>query len=66
MIWLFVDSYHDRRTGYEFGVNAAGVKLDQAVSNGGNEDGAWDAGGDAASRMESARGGGRGGGGGRG
>jgi hypothetical protein len=25
MIWLFIDSYHDRRTGYEFGVNAAGV-----------------------------------------
>ena len=30
MIWLFVDSYHDRRTGYEFGVKAAGVKIDQA------------------------------------
>jgi len=26
MVWVFVDSYHDRRTGYEFGVNAAGVK----------------------------------------
>jgi len=35
MVWVFVDSYHDRRSGYEFGVNAAGVKLDQAVSNGG-------------------------------
>src|ERR1043165_6265695 len=30
MIWLFVDSYHDRRTGYEFGVNAAGVKIDRS------------------------------------
>jgi hypothetical protein len=53
MIWLFVDSYHDRRTGYEFGVNAAGVKIDQAVSNGGNEDGAWDAVWDAATRTDS-------------
>ncbi|HEY5022276.1 MAG TPA: carbohydrate binding family 9 domain-containing protein, partial [Gemmatimonadaceae bacterium] len=31
MIWLFVDSFHDRRSGYEFGVNAAGVKMDQAI-----------------------------------
>ena len=22
MFWVFIDSYHDRRTGYEFGVNA--------------------------------------------
>ena len=43
MIWLFIDSYHDRRTGYEFGVNAAGVKIDQAIYDDGNEDGAWDA-----------------------
>jgi hypothetical protein len=53
MIWLFIDSYHDRRTGYEFGVNAAGVKIDQAVSNGGNEDGAWDAVWDAETRIDS-------------
>jgi len=32
-----------RRTGYEFGVNAAGVKMDQAIYDDGNEDGAWDA-----------------------
>jgi hypothetical protein len=42
MIWLFVDSFHDRRTGYEFGVNAAGVKIDQAIYDDGNEDVAWD------------------------
>src|SRR5215468_4511535 len=42
MIWLFIDSYHDRRTGFEFGVNAAGVKIDMAVYDDGNEDGAWD------------------------
>jgi hypothetical protein len=53
MIWIFIDSYHDRRTGYEFGVNAAGVKIDQAVYDGGNEDGAWDGVWDAATRIDS-------------
>jgi hypothetical protein len=43
MIWIFVDSYRDRRTGYEFGVNAAGVKMDMAIYDDGNEDSAWDA-----------------------
>ena len=53
MIWIFVDSYHDRRTGYEFGVNAAGVKMDQAVYDGGNEDGAWDGVWDVATTIDS-------------
>jgi hypothetical protein len=53
MVWLFIDSYHDRRTGYEFGVNAAGVKIDQAIYDDGNEDGAWDAVWDAATRIDS-------------
>src|SRR3954465_13765833 len=53
MVWLFIDSYHDRRTGYEFGVNAAGVKMDQAVYDDGNEDGAWDAVWDVATRVDS-------------
>jgi hypothetical protein len=53
MIWIFVDSYHDRRTGYEFGVNAAGVKIDQAVYDGGHEDGAWDAVWDVATQIDS-------------
>ncbi len=53
MIWLFIDSYHDRRTGYEFGVNAAGVKIDQALYNDGNEDGAWDAVWDVATKIDS-------------
>jgi hypothetical protein len=53
MVWLFIDSYHDRRTGYEFGVNAAGVKIDQAIYNDGNEDGAWDAVWDAATTIDS-------------
>ena len=53
MIWLFIDSYHDRRTGYEFGVNAAGVKVDQAIFDDGNEDQAWDAVWDVATRIDS-------------
>jgi hypothetical protein len=53
MIWIFVDSYHDKRTGYEFGVNAAGVKMDQAIYDDGNEDGAWDAVWDVATRIDS-------------
>ncbi len=53
MVWVFVDSYHDHRTGYEFGVNAAGVKIDQAVYDDGNEDGAWDAVWDVATRIDS-------------
>ena len=53
MIWIFVDSYHDKRTGYEFGVNAAGVKMDQAIYDDGNEDGAWDAVWDVATHIDS-------------
>ena len=53
MVWLFIDSYHDRRTGYEFGVNAAGVKVDQAIYDDGNEDQAWDAVWDVATRIDS-------------
>src|ERR1700694_957467 len=53
IIWLFIDSYHDRRTGYEFGVNAAGVKIDQAIYDDGNEDSAWDAVWDAATTIDS-------------
>src|SRR2546422_4757903 len=53
MIWLFLDSYHDRRTGYEFGVNPSGVKLDAQVYNDGNEDFAWDAVWEVATRVDS-------------
>ena len=53
MIWIFVDSYHDRRTGYEFGVNAAGVKFDAAIYDDGNEDQAWDAVWDGATVIDS-------------
>ncbi|PYP81810.1 MAG: hypothetical protein DMD35_00165 [Gemmatimonadetes bacterium] len=53
MIWVFVDSYRDRRTGYEFGVNAAGVKMDMAIYDDGNEDPAWDAVWDVATQVDS-------------
>jgi hypothetical protein len=41
-IKIIIDSYHDRRTGYELAVNPAGVKRDYSVSDDGDEDGAWD------------------------
>jgi len=53
MVWIFLDSYHDRRTGYEFGVNAAGVKMDLAIYDDGNEDSAWDGVWDAATSIDS-------------
>ena len=43
-IKLIIDSYHDRRTGFEFAVNPGGVKRDYAVyGDGEQEDDAWDA-----------------------
>src|SRR5258705_3479610 len=53
MVWLFLDSYHDRRNGFEFGVNPSGVKLDAQIYNDGNEDFAWDAVWDVATRIDS-------------
>src|SRR5258708_22257855 len=43
--WLkvIVDSFHDRRTAFEFGVNPAGVKEDREWSNDVNDDSGWDA-----------------------
>jgi hypothetical protein len=52
-IILLLDPYHDRRTGYEFVVNPAGVKSDYAIYNDGNEDVAWDAVWDAATAIDS-------------
>jgi hypothetical protein len=52
-IWLEIDSYHDRRSGFEFGVNAAGVKIDIAITDDGNEDDAWDAVWDVATTVDS-------------
>jgi hypothetical protein len=50
---LMVDSYHDRRTGYEFGVTAAGGRYDAAIYDDGDEDSAWDAVWDVAARIDS-------------
>jgi hypothetical protein len=43
--WLsvIVDSFHDRRTAFEFGVNPAGVKVDRYWFNDGSDDIGWDA-----------------------
>lgn len=38
---LMIDSYNDKRSGYEFAVNPDGVKRDYAMSNDGNEDVSW-------------------------
>src|SRR6058998_235971 len=50
---IIVDSYHDRRTGYEFAVNPAGVKRDYAVYDDGNEDDAWDGVWEAGAQVDS-------------
>ena len=52
-VGVMFDSYHDRRTGYEFWVTPAGVKVDVAIYNDGNEDDAWDAVWDVATRVDS-------------
>ncbi|MEO8228081.1 MAG: carbohydrate binding family 9 domain-containing protein, partial [Gemmatimonadota bacterium] len=52
-ITVLLDPYHDRRTGYEFLVNPAGVKADYAIYNDGNEDIAWDGVWDVATRVDS-------------
>jgi hypothetical protein len=43
--WLrvFIDSYHDRRTAYEFAVNPSGVKQDRYWFNDSDRDDSWDA-----------------------
>jgi hypothetical protein len=40
-IKLLIDSYDDKRSGFEFAVNPDGVKRDYAMSNDGNEDDSW-------------------------
>ena len=50
--WLsvLIDSFHDRRTAFEFGVNVAGVKYDRYWYNDTNSDDSWDAVWDVATR----------------
>ena len=42
-IRVYIDSYHDRRTAYEFAVNPSGVKQDRYWFNDTNNDMSWDA-----------------------
>jgi hypothetical protein len=52
-IKVMIDSYHDRRTGFEFAVNPAGVKRDYYAYDDGPEDISWDAVWDVATRIDS-------------
>jgi hypothetical protein len=52
-IKIIVDSYFDRRSGYEFAVNPAGVKRDYVIYNDGDEDQAWDGVWDVATTVDS-------------
>src|SRR5438094_8786789 len=52
-IKIVIDSYHDRRSGFEFAVNPAGVKRDYAVYNENQEDDAWDAVSDLGTQVDS-------------
>jgi len=50
---VIFDGYHDRRTGFRFGVNPAGTKLDVYHFNDGDDDDAWDARWDVSTRIDS-------------
>jgi hypothetical protein len=43
LVGIIIDSFHDLRTGFLFGVSSAGVKYDHMMTNDGqNEDPSWD------------------------
>ena len=50
---LMIDSYHDRRSGFEFAVNPLGVKRDYAMYNDNSEDDSWDGVWDVGTRIDS-------------
>ena len=52
-IKVMIDSYHDRRTGFEFAVNPAGVKRDYYIHNDSDENVSWDAVWDAVTQVDS-------------
>ncbi len=52
-ILIFLDPFRDGRTGNEFVVTAAGVKLDAALYDDGGEDLSWDGVWDVAARVDS-------------
>jgi hypothetical protein len=51
-VHVLIDSYHDRRTAYQFGVNPVGVKQDSYWFNDSNSDDSWDAIWDVMSRRD--------------
>ncbi len=51
-VHVLIDSYHDRRTAYQFGVNPVGVKQDSYWFNDSNNDDSWDAVWDVVSRRD--------------
>ncbi|HEX8848136.1 MAG TPA: DUF5916 domain-containing protein [Gemmatimonadaceae bacterium] len=51
---VMIDSYHDRRSGFEFAVNPVGVKRDYAMYNDSEEDQSWDGIWDVGTRIDSA------------
>ena len=54
--FLYLDTYHDRRSGYYFGINAAGVLMDGTLFNDSQSDASWDGVWDARARREGAPG----------
>jgi hypothetical protein len=52
-IKLLIDSYNDKRSGFEFAVNPDGVKRDYSMSNDGNEDQSWNGVWDVATQVDS-------------
>ena len=52
-IKVMIDSYNDKRSGYEFAVNPDGVKRDFSMANDGEEDGSWNGVWDVATRVDS-------------
>ena len=53
-VYICIDSYYDRRTGFVFGMNPKGVKIDLALFDDTNDDESWDAIWDGAARQDSA------------
>ena len=51
-VHVLIDSYHDRRTAYQFGVNPVGVKQDSYWYNDNNNDDSWDAVWDVVARRD--------------
>ncbi|MDB4907829.1 MAG: hypothetical protein JWO05_2613 [Gemmatimonadetes bacterium] len=52
-IKVAIDGYHDKRSGYEFATNPAGVKRDAIIFNDSEEDLSWDGVWDVATRIDS-------------